>query len=468
MMVSRCRGAGMRLGLGCLLVGILGVAASWAEEPVTNPVDSTVTYTKDIAPILWNHCAGCHRPGEVGPFSLLSYRDAAKRANFLTQVTHQRLMPPWKPSAGGPTFRDERRLSDEEMALISRWAHAGAPHGDPADLPDRPEFAEGWQLGEPDLVLTMREPFAIPAGGRDVYRCFVVPIPIDDDRMVAAVEFRPGNRSVVHHSIMFLDANGEARERDGEDGSAGYPSFGGAGVTPTGGLGAWLPGTVVRRLPDGMARFVGGGSDLVLQMHYHPTGKPETDQSSVGIYFAKGPVDKIITGIAVTQPLLVLPAGKARCDVKTRSHPIPVDVNVLGISPHMHYLGRAFKVTARLPDGSYVPLITINDWDVNWQGTYEFAEPVRLPKGTVICLHAVYDNSTGNPLNPNNPPREVRWGEQTTDEMCLCGVQVFTDRPSDLQEIAKMPGFELAVGLEGGIPGLAEQIKREQTRRARE
>ncbi len=209
MMVSRWPGIALRLAVGCWLAGSLDVAAAWAEDAVDPPV----TYTKDIAPILWNHCAGCHRPGEVGPFSLLTYRDAAKRANFLTDVTHKRLMPPWKPAPGGPSFHDERRLSKEEMGLIARWARAGAPEGDPAHLPDRPEFIEGWQLGEPDLVLTMREPFAVPAGGRDVYRCFVIPIPIDEDRMVAAVEFRAGNRSVVHHSIMFLDANGAAPAR---------------------------------------------------------------------------------------------------------------------------------------------------------------------------------------------------------------------------------------------------------------
>ena len=169
--------------------------------------------------------------------------------------------------------------------------------------------------------------------------------------MVSAVEFRAGNRAVVHHTIMFLDANGAARKLDGQDGQPGYRSYGGAGVKPTGGLGAWVPGTIPRHLPDGMAKYVKAGSDLVLQVHYHPSGKPETDQSSIGIYFAKQPTKQIVTGIAVTQPLLRLPAGKAHCDVRTRCEPLPVDVNVLGISPHMHDLGREFKVTARLPGG---------------------------------------------------------------------------------------------------------------------
>jgi hypothetical protein len=216
-----------------------------------------------------------------------------------------------------------------------------------------------------------------------------------------------------------------------------------------------------------MGRFVGKNSDLVLQVHYHPSGKAETDQSKVGLYFAKRPVQKVVTGIAVTQPQLSLPAGRARCEVRTRCQPLPVNVQVLGVSPHMHYLGREFRLTAYLPGGCRLPLIEINDWDVNWQGSYQFADPVSLPRGTVLALEAIYDNSAGNPQNPHDPPRDVRWGDQTTDEMCLCGVQIVTEKAADLKAIARMAGYELAVGLEGGIPGLAESIRRSEERDAR-
>lgn len=458
MMVLHPQGVSLRFLLG-FCASLIASLSGAAEND-----DDQVTFSKHIAPILWQHCVDCHRPGQVGPFPLFTYQDAVKRASFIKQTTHDRRMPPWKAEPGVLTFQDERRLSPEQLAHIARWVDSGAPEGDPADLPPAPEFHEGWKLGEPDLVLQMKEPFSIPADGRDVYRCFVIPIPIEDDRMVSAVEFRPGNRSVVHHTIMFLDANGAARKLDGQDGQPGYRSFGGAGVKATGGLGAWLPGTTPRHLPDGMAKYVKRGSDLVLQVHYHPSGKAETDQSSVGIYFAKQPTEKIVTGIAVTQPLLRLPAGKSRCNVRTRCEPLPVDVNVLGISPHMHDLGREFKVVANLPSGERLPLIWIKDWDFNWQGTYQFAKPVRLPKGSVICLHAVYDNSAGNPKNPHQPPREVIWGEQATDEMCLCGVQVFTDKPVDLAAISKMAGYELAVGLEGGIPGESQKPDSAATR----
>lgn len=435
-----------------LLICLVGCSQAPASLRGADSQPEQVTFCKQIAPILWEHCADCHRAGEVGIFPLLTYEDAVKRAGFLEKITHERRMPPWKPEPGVLPFHGERRLSDKELVLISRWVADGTLEGDPRDLPARPKYSAHWQLGEPDLVLQMAEPFAVPADGRDIYRCFVIPSELTEDRMVSAVEFRPGNRAVVHHAIMFLDAHGNARALDQQDPAPGYRSYGGAGVTPTGGLGAWVPGSEPRHLPAGLAKYVKAGSDLVLQVHYHPSGKPETDQSSVGIYFAKQPTKNLVTGIAVTQPLLRLPANKARCDVLTRCPPLPVDVNLLGISPHMHDLGREFKVTVKLPDGNKLPLIWIKDWDFNWQGTYQFAKPVRLPKGSVVCLHAIYDNSSGNPKNPHNPPREVTWGEQSTDEMCLCGLQVYTDDPKDLVAITKMPGYELAVGLEGGIP----------------
>jgi mono/diheme cytochrome c family protein len=428
---------------------------------------AAVTFNKHVAPILWKNCASCHRPGEVGPFSLLSYADASKRADFLVEMTASRRMPPWKAEPSFGQFHDERRLSDDDLALIAAWAKAGAPEGDAQDLPELPKFSEGWQLGEPDLVVKMEKPFEVPSDGSDLYRCFVIPLGLEKDRMVSAVEFRPGNRAVVHHAIMFLDATGAGRKRDAEDEQQGFVSFGGPGITPTGGLGGWAPGATPRFLPDGIVKYVKQGSDLVLQLHYHPSGKPEQDQSTVGIYFSKKPTKKIVTGIALAQPGMKLPAGQADCVVEVKSLPLPAEVQVLGISPHMHNLGKSMKVTAKTPDTEEeVPLIWIKDWDFNWQGQYQFAKPVRLPKGAVIQVHAVYDNSAENPKNPNNPPKEVRWGEATQDEMCLCGVQVFTDKQSDLKLIAAMPGNELGKGLDGGIPGQAEVIKRAATRKA--
>ena len=438
------RRAGFLLALICLPATI----ARAADPP---------TFVKDVAPILWKNCASCHRPGEIGPFSLLNYEDAQKRADFLAEVTKDRRMPPWKAEPGFGKFQDERRLSEAEIDVLANWAAAGAPEGDPKQLPKPPTFPDGWQLGEPDLVLKMEQPFEIPADGPDVYRCFVIPIPIDKDAMVSAVEFRPGNHSVVHHAILFLDANGKVRKKDGQDGKPGYESFGGPGVVPTGGLGGWAPGATPRYMPDGVVRYLRDGSDLVLQIHYHPTGKPESDQSVVGLYFSKKPVLKIVTGIAVVQPGLSLPAGNAHCEVAAQSAPIPADVHVLGVTPHMHNLGKSFKVTAVDPSGTKTaPLVWIKDWDFNWQGAYHFVRPIRLPKGSRIKVEAVYDNSAENTKNPNSPPKDVTWGEQTSDEMCLCSVQVFTDTIPDLRKIATMAAHELGIGIEGGVPATAE------------
>jgi mono/diheme cytochrome c family protein len=426
------------------------------DKPATPAVDATgapITFAKHIAPLLWKNCAACHRPGEIGPFSLLTFEDASKRADFIAEITASRRMPPWRPEPNFGKFADDRRLSDEQIALLGQWAKSGAPEGDPAELPKPPEFSEGWQLGEPDLVLKMPEPFNVPADGSDVYRCFVVPIPLEKDTMVSGVEFRPGNHSVVHHAIMFLDASGAARKKDADDDSPGFESFGGPGITPTGGLGGWAPGAMPRFLPDGIVKYVKKGSDLVLQIHYHPNGKPSVDQSQVGVHFSKKPTQHIVTGIAVVQPKLEIPAGDAHCQIAAETKPVPADVHVMGITPHMHNLGREMKVVATRPDGEDVPLVWIKDWDFNWQGQYQFKEAVPLPKGSIIKVTAVYDNSDKNPKNPNNPPQAVHWGESTSDEMLLCSVQVFTEKQSDLKVVAAMPGSELGAGLDGGVPG---------------
>jgi mono/diheme cytochrome c family protein len=426
-----------------LIVAAVAAANPTAAEPVT--------YTRHIAPLLWKNCAGCHRPGEVGPFSLLTYQDAAKRADFLASITAERRMPPWKAAPDFGKFHGERRLADDEIALLAAWAAAGAPVGNAADLPTPPQFVEGWTLGQPDLVLEMAEPFTVPADGRDVYRCFVIPIPLDESKTVAAVEFRPGNRRVVHHALLFLDANGAARKKDEAEAGPGYNSFGGPGILPTGGLGGWAPGSMPRRLPEGTGGFLRRGSDLVMQLHYHPSGKAETDRSSVGIYFTKEPATKLIGGLAVRSRSLNIPAGEQRHQVTAESEPLPVPVNVLSVAPHMHLLGRQMKVTAKTPTGELVPLVWIPDWDFNWQGGYAFVEPVRLPAGSVVQLEAEYDNSADNPNNPSTPPKSVRWGEQTTDEMCLLGVQVTTDSLADLRQVVRLNSARLGGALVGGL-----------------
>lgn len=392
---------------------------------------SSITYNRDIAPIIHAQCMNCHRSGEVAPFPLTNHAEVAKRAAQIVRVTQSRFMPPWRAAPEFGHFLGERRLTDKQLAAIKQWAESGTPVGDPADLPPAPKFAEGWLLGEPDLVVKMPEAYELRADGRDEFRNFVIPLNNAEDRLVAATEFRPGNRRIVHHAIFYLDSNGAARRRDESDPGPGYGSFGGPGITPTGAIGGWAPGGTPRFLPDNMGRYMRKGSDLVLQIHYHPSGRQESDLSTVGIHFVKTASRKAVAGIMVADRSLDIPADNAAHQM-AGVYTLPNDVTMVGIVPHMHLLGREMKATAQLPDGKTIPLIWIKDWNFNWQDQYLFAEPIRLPKGTKLQVQAVYDNSTGNELNPNSPPKRVRWGEQTTDEMFICFFLVNTDNPLDL------------------------------------
>jgi hypothetical protein len=403
-------------------------------EPGTQPAAAgKVTYSRDIAPIMHANCARCHREGEVAPFALVSYADAAKRVRQIVRVTQSRFMPPWKPEPDFGHFVDERRLTDREVEILSAWAEAGAPEGDPADLPPPPKFAEGWQVGEPDQIVKMEEPFEIPADGRDVFRNFVIPSGLTEEKLVAAVEFRPGNPRVVHHAIFYLDTSGAARKKDAADPGPGYGSFGGPGFLPSGAIGGWAPGGTPQVLRDGLGRPMQKGCDIVIQIHYHPSGKPEVDQSSIGIHYVKNDAKsrKPAAAIMVIDRRLYIPPGESDYRL-AGSYTLPHDVTFVGITPHMHLLGREMKATATLPDGKEQPMIWIKDWNFNWQDQYQFAQPVRLPKGTRLDVSARYDNSDKNPLNPNTPPKVVSWGEQTPDEMFICFFLVSTDEPAQL------------------------------------
>jgi len=411
-----------------LIYAILCGFLLWISAFTAYP--ATPTFSGEIAPILYQNCAGCHRPGQVAPFPLLTYHDAAKRANLIASVTAKRYMPPWKAEPGYGHFQDERRLTSAQIEAIAEWARNGAPEGDPRKKPAPPQFASGWQAGQPDAVFTTPQPFHIPADGRDVFQCFVIPLGFTADRYVKTVEFHPGNPRVVHHSLLFLDASGEARRLDAATPEAGYPCFGGPGIAISGALGGWAPGATPRPLPDGVAHAVRKGTDLVIQIHYHPSGKPEADQSSVGLTFGDAPRQGLTGMVAGTRQIDLAPG--ARNQLVTDWISVPEDVDLIGITPHAHLLCTEMKVDAQLPGGRTEPLIWIKDWDFNWQGQYRYAEPVHLPKGTRIVMRYVYDNSEANPRNPSNPPKRVTFGEQTTDEMALLFLQVVLPRPEDV------------------------------------
>lgn len=389
-----------------------------------------VTFSHDIAPILYQNCATCHRPGQIAPFPLISYEDASKRAKQIAQVTQSRYMPPWKAAPGYGNFQHARVLTPTQISMLQTWADNGALAGDLTKLPKLPDYPGGWLLGKPDLIVKMPKPFTVPADGPDLQECFVPSVSIPQDEYVVAYQFRPSNPHVVHHALFFTDGSGVAREKQARseaDGhTVGYPSFGGPGFLPTSVLGAWVPGTEPEPLPAGVAKLVPKNNDIVIQIHFHPTGKPETEQSELGVYFAKTPPKKIVQGILAADFALNIPAG-AKDYVARDSFVMPIDCKAISIQPHAHLLCKDMKVTATLPDGKVEPMIWIKNWDWNWQGAYQYAQPMALPKGTRIDMVYTYDNSSDNLHNPNNPPKAVRFGEQTTDEMALCGIEVIAD-----------------------------------------
>jgi hypothetical protein len=411
------------------------VFEAWEKKDIAGKV----TYSRDIAPILNANCVSCHRANEIAPFPLDSFTDAAKRAKQLAAATESRYMPPWKPAANFGHFQGEHRLTDREIELIGAWAEVGAPQGSADDLPPAPKFASGWQLGTPDIVAKMPQPFTIPAGGADIYQAFVVPLNLPEDTYVAGIEFHPDAKTVVHHCILYLDNTGAARKLDEADPAPGYRSFGGPGFTPTGSLGGWAPGATSSLLPDGVGRPVRAGSDVVFQMHYHPDGREHTDQSSVAIYLQKKPITKVVASIPVGTRQIDISPGDANY-TRIISFTLPADMTLIGAIPHMHLLGRTMSVAATAPDGKAIPIIRIDDWDFRWQGQYRYAEPLTLPQGSTIHFEAKYDNSDANPNNPNNPPKRVTHGEQTSDEMCLCFLEFMADSPAESQNIRRAVG----------------------------
>jgi hypothetical protein len=457
-----------------LIGGLAGVGALQAGTPQSpGPRSDTVTFTEHVAPIVFANCTPCHRPGEAAPFALMTYQDARLRGRLLAAVTRSGLMPPWKASPGDYELKNERRLTAEQIEVFDQWLAAGMPEGDPRRLPPPPAFTEGWQLGPPDLVVTMPEAFPVPADGPDVYRNFVLPLNLDEDRWVRAIDFRPSARAVVHHSLFFLDTTGAAREQTGRDGLPGYSggmgvrlggfgARGGGGVLglfgrgrgrATGaqadegvatsgraaGLGGWALGGRARELPDGLAFRVPKGADLILSTHFHPSGKPEREASTVGLYFADAPPRQAFTAIQLP-PLfgalegLDIPAGESRYTIAD-SFVLPVDVKAFNVGAHAHYLGKEMKLTATLPGGESKILLWIEDWDFSWQEQYQYKDFVFLPKGTRLDVRISYDNSAANPRNPSAPPVRVAWGEQSTDEMGSVALQVVTADAADLPRL---------------------------------
>ena len=388
-----------------------------------------VVFSKDVAPILFTQCTPCHRQGEGSPFPLLTFEDARKHATQIAEVTRRRLMPPWPPEAGHGEFAGTRRLSDAQIRTIGRWVEAGASEGSPADLPPQPKFPVGWQLGTPDLVVTMRQPYPLAAGPGDVFRNFVLPVELKESKYIRAFELQPGERRLVHHANLLVDRAQSLRVRDGKDGA---PGFSGMDVTtesvdafdPDSHFLFWKPGSPAQQEPDGMAWRLDPGSDLIVNLHLQPSGKPEMVEARLGLYFTNLPPTRHPMLLQLEHDgKLDIPAGDARF-VVTDSLKLPVAVDLLAIYPHAHYLGRKVEAWAVLPNGSKSSLLLINDWDMKWQSTYNYAKPLPLPAGTIVSMRITFDNSAANVRNPNQPPRRVVGGNRSVDEMGHVWLQV--------------------------------------------
>ncbi len=393
--------------------------------------NATITFSKQIAPVLFRNCAGCHRANGTAPFALTTHADAAPRASAIAQVTRARLMPPWKAEPGAHAFRGAMRLTDAEIRLFEQWAKEGAPEGDPAATPPVPAFRDGWQLGEPDMVIRMPKPIRVSASSPDLYTCIVVPVNLPADRYVRAYEFRPGDKRVVHHAILFVDGLRAAR-KNGET----YPCFGVPGFLPSAALGGWTPGFTATEYPPKTAVALRKGTDLVMQVHYHPAGTDTEDRSEVALYFTPDPPQRRMMEIALGSRNIDIAAGERRYLVRDRFE-LPVDVEVTGIIPHAHYICREMTGRATLPGGRRVELIRVRDWDFNWQRHYHYEKPFVLPAGTRLEMDFVYDNSAANPRNPSSPPKRVQWGPDSGDEMAGLHVQVIPVRNEDATELGQ-------------------------------
>jgi tetratricopeptide (TPR) repeat protein len=389
----------------------------------------TVTWSRDIAPLAYAHCTTCHHSGGAGPFSLITYADARRWAAQIASATQSHFMPPWLPEPGYGDFADVRRLSDRDVDLIRRWVKAGMPQGNAADAPAAPHYDATWQLGKPDLIMKVARPFTLPAGGTDVFRNFVLPYPLAQTHFIRAIEIVPGTPQVVHHANVIIDRTAGFRRQHPNDWESGVPGMellvdSGNRFDPDSHFLFWKPDTPALIEPDDMPWRLDPGNDLILNMHLKPSGKPETLDAQVGLYFTDRPPTK--------QPMLLqldrddaldIPAGDAHFVVEDELK-LPVAVDVLGVYPHAHYLGRDLEGWAILPNGEKKWLVWIRNWDIDRQSVYRYKEPLRLPKGTVLHMRYTYDNSTANIHNPHSPPVRVRAGNRSEDEMSHLWLQV--------------------------------------------
>ena len=422
-----------RWPVACLVLGIsvstVGASCRPTASEPTHP-----TFSRDVAKIVYQRCTPCHRPDDAAPFPFMSYRDVKEHADQIGDVIDSGFMPPWLPSPDVSKFVGDRSLSPRETRILRRWVADGAPQGDPAAAPDPPDLVHGWTLGQPDMVLSMEDAYQVPAGGPDVFRTFVLRVPIDKTVYVKQAELRPDNPELLHHANFFIDRTGTARHLDEQDDEPGFPGMEiKEARPPRGQFLAWTPGK--RQIGSPLSSWrLDPGTDIVMQAHIQPSGKVAPVRPRLGLYFTDEPPQPNLEAVVLYSRGIDIPAG-ARNHRVAFNYTLPVDLESVTVFPHAHFLCRKVDVYATLPDGSRRGLIRIDEWDFNWQDEYTHTEPVSLPKGSVVHLEFTYDNSEHNEQNPNLPPVRVVAGEASSDEMANFFWQVRTKSPQDATKL---------------------------------
>ncbi|MEM9157800.1 MAG: tetratricopeptide repeat protein [Verrucomicrobiota bacterium] len=416
-----------------------------------------ITFNQDIAPIIYENCAVCHRPEGSAPFSFHDYRSVSRRSRQIAEVIESGFMPPWKPDSGyGPHFKGDRSLSSQQIATLLAWLGNGSPEGN-TPPPSPPEFSSAWTLGEPDLIVSPSEAYLLPPEGNDVFRTLVIPIKLASPKYVRAVEFLPGNAKVVHHAVLQIDRTSSSLQKDLISPEPGFDGMDMAGaVNPDGHFIGWTTGQTPYQAHPGTAWKLSPNSHLVVQLHLLPSGKEEPVRPEIGFHFSDEPPTRATFVLLLKDSKIDIPAEESNYLVQ-QSFTLPVDVEVLRLYPHAHYLGKDLQVYAELPNGEQQGLIRISEWDFSWQADYELSEPLPLPKGSNIVMRYTYDNSSQNFRNPNYPPKRIQYGWNSSDEMGEISIQVIVKNQADLQTL-QSTYFEYKIAGEPNNPYLRNSL----------
>jgi hypothetical protein len=428
----------LNIGITGLFVAALAALSACHQRPAA--LQAAPTFNRDVAPILFANCATCHRPGQPVPFELLTYADTAKHADAIADETFARHMPPWLPDEGEFPILGVRKIRQDQIDTIQRWAKGGKLEGDPKDLPNPPKFPQGWQLGRPDAELTMPRPYRLKPGPDDVYRNVVLRTSLTEDVFVRAVEFQT-NGSPIHHAVIRVDRTSASRRRDGKDGQPGFDGMAWQDIQdPEGHFIGWAPGRGPIEAPAGMPWRLERGADLVIELHMIPSDVAANIQPSVALYFTATPPAATPVTFKMGSKQIDIPAG-ARDYVVTDTFVTPVAFDLMSLYPHAHYLGKDMLVTASTPGGATKTLLHIKQWSFHWQQDYRYATPVPIPQGATITMRYTYDNSDENTDNPHHPPVRVLVGPRSVDEMANLGLQVMPKSRADA--VTLMDAFDL-------------------------